>query len=458
MIRCVWALLALLSLLPLLSACNDQPTAIGTDFVVDTADTYVLSSVEVPILTGYENATIQNFNVGRPLFNAGPLYVGRSDEIEAFSILGFATLDNIDTLLIRYDTVTTDNVTRIEAELKEYSIDEVRLKIYAGDYLIGDTNNLQLAFDIREFQVPETLEMAHQDTVRNLTLERIDALVDDGTVQFVEPAIHNFNESIDFNDDSLSVVDLRIEAEELLRRWFERRLSFLQRSFEDKEATALLTEYYGLALQPAAGGTAIRQFLTPTSDRLDDIPFSTLEIVISLPEEGRSETLVIEAGNDGSYVRAPAHEVGETIVLQGGAATRARITTDVSAIPKLSSIAKAELIMTIDRSRSLLGKGRENEINLVAMRLVEEPSFEFSSVFGDITLPENGSDQYVFDALARIVQTWVNGEPGDNFGLLMHIDLTQEVNELSRLVFYGPEAQDQAKRPFLRIFYHTRPF
>ncbi len=421
-----------------MSACNDLPTDLGSDFVVDTADTYRLLSSEVPLMLSFDNGRIDTFASGRPLFNAGPLYVGRlADGSEALSILRFATIDDVDDLDL-FDPA-------------RYTIQSLKLRLQVSTYAIGDTSS-----DLVDFGVHD-LEWRDEETFGAFTTRtQIENRRDAGLPLFAEAEAAHFSGPIAFAD-SIFAFEVNDISQDLFRDWMRRRSEYveLRKEFEGRGEEPPADDNYGLALLPAEGVNIIRSFATPEISTLEDIPFSQLELVYQHVDSSGVDTLLIEAGNDGSYVATPPAPE-KRFVLQGGSAWRYAIQLDFDMIPDLSRVAYAELDLTIDKDLTLEGRGGNGRSNAVTVRASEDGSLvQNTTLSRSVDIQADDSGRYLLTGLQTIIENWLRN--GGDEAFLLHTLSSEEQSEMDRLVFYGPDADDASVRPQLKVFYRTRP-
>ncbi len=416
------------------TGCNDQPTDLGKEFSSDTLNSYLITSDDTTLITNvtadWQPAFIGSAPAGG-LYNRGFTYVGNHGGVNARSHMRFGIPLN-DTL------VSEDQV----------SISDATLRIYLRRYYWGDPSQ-GMHFSVRPIMQSWNRASTTIDTLNEMASQ---------APLYGEP-IAVVSSPIEWSTSTFVPIDIPLESTDFLKEWFVLGAT-----------TATFEQIHGLALlSPEGQGDAILQLAAGVPGD-SEVPPSELIVTYSIDGMDESTTQTLEAIQDGAYLTRPNSDVQQSLegslFAQGGIIGRSKMQFDVSMIPPLSSINKAELILTLNRNLLDFGYyigdstgsdiGQNQQYGVTTRTFLYEAadsSSYNSALFVDLLEQVGESDTYSADRLASLVELWVRGQ--ENNGLILRVE--NEVSQLNRWVFYGPDAIEPTLRPVLRIHYTTRP-
>lgn len=398
-----------------LSSCNDKPTAIGGEFLTDTLSVYALtSSPENPLILDAQSDIIRGFTgAGNPPFNSGTVFVGQGNGVSSFGMIKF--IDFPDSL----------------GDTTKYEIQSAKLLLRTRKYSFGDTTN-----NLLNLSVVNVL----QNWFPSSTLDTIQAK--EVSAPFFGEVLATYSGSPAINDSS--TIEIPFSNAQVIRSWF-----YKYRKNADSTERASV---YGIGLRPVSGTNIIRTFKTGSlgSSPEDELK---LKVVVNRLDASRLDTITLSSGLVSSIIDAPK-PAKKSITLAGGVATRAHLYFDVSKIPSLAAIHKAELVLTWDSSSSVFGN-TGSEYQLQGYFGKDSSYFSNDPAAYIASRPDSSSRQFVFRSISSAIERWKRGTA--NYGLIIGLEGSNELNRLSRLSFYSPLATDTTKRPKLTIIYSTRP-
>ncbi len=384
-------------------SCNEKPTTVGYDFIVDTVEVYPLSSNEAPIILGHHS-----FRKHIPIFNSGAMLLGQTKDDEGTSTAY---------MILRFSNFPDSNH-------KIISITGAVLYLYPLRYGYGDTITNILSFDVH----PLTKIVTQGTDCDSLDDSYYDSSIQlarwEGKIEFLDtiPRI-----SMDFDTN-------------IVRQWL------IEQSEPDRD-----TLISGIFLKPRANSTLIRQFSAaalgaPTRDR-------PMLKVYYRKSNGELDSSITRSANDISIVCTP--KVEESIpVIQGGSGYRTEFEFDVSMLPPLSAIHKADFEITMIESKSKSGNyglDKRIRIEFVVDSVPEKDIYTVRLYEGSRV--EN-SYKFMVSYLASAVEIW-NRKGGKGNLILRPADIVEEQHQIDRIYFYG--LNDNENKPKLRIIYSKRP-
>ncbi|MCX7929349.1 MAG: hypothetical protein N2663_01305 [Chlorobi bacterium] len=399
--------------LSLLAACNEPPTAVGTAVVFDTTHVGQLSSDTLPLISATTKLDIPGY-----LFNAGVLFIGRTSQLHATTLLRFTTLP--DTL----GWVGTQDILGAKLLLRPHR------------YVVGDSVSNVLAFTVYELTRP----WITADSAGNVVIEpRWYDLFSTGGVpspQYFDQtplAIFDGSQKIPLTD-SLSDIEVPLTNDGLQRvaRWLQMRTDSVQR-----------TQIYGIGFVPGANSTVVREFETQTTGS----PFGALVRlrIYYRRQDGSTDSVLVFSGNDATFVHATAPSNG-TLPVQSVVRSEVAMTLDLSVLPTLNAILNAQLTVVTDTTERIASNSSiPSTLELAYIDSTTNRQIGF--VGGQLA----GSSRFVFPNVGPLVDYLRQRKQGRGTVLLRSRNF-----RLERVAIYGANAPDSL-RPRLVITYIPRP-
>jgi len=382
----------------LFSGCNDQPSPIGSDFITDTLTTVVISSDTTSLLdSSYSGQVKVALTNGGDRGNVAIFLVGQTSDIKSTTFVRFGTV---------HDSI---------ANLTEQEIVSAALKLLPLDYAYGDTQSNALSFRVHR--------------IKNLwgPSATTDTLL---AGDFFGEQFGSFSGNIPYSD-TIPPVMIPFTNTGDLHRWL----------FTDSAK-------YGLALVPDAGSSLVRRFATIDAAQADQ-QVTSIELVYKRTGSDHNDTVLVPAAFINTFVESLIPLRQDRMTVQGGVVYRTHLFFDVSMIPALAVIHRAELVLTLDPSASKNGTVDE-EPDLIARFAVDSTLTTSDGSFAT-GVRQIGTDNYTFPNIAPAVERWLR--TGTNYGLILHSESARELPELNNMVFYGLNDPDPSKRPRLVIVY-----
>lgn len=441
-------------------SCNDRPTTVGSEVLSSSISLVEISSSTTSLISKTENQFIQNPN---PF----AWFLGKTGTMEARTFINF----NVPfvPLNLLFPDITANDI-------------RATLVIPVTPFIYGDTlrNNLN-------FTVSEILQYWTSDaTVDTLTyLERRGKLYGS--------TIGSFKGKPSAGQTQNAFIRVKLDSRTILS-WMRTDTS--------------VKKIFGLALLPSKNSAAIRRMANAAAEN------SYIEVYINRQSDTTETFYAFTQRYFSTFITDTTPHDPEEVVLQPGALYRSRLAIDLSQIPPFSFIHDAELQLTLDSLRSTGSNvGLRDTIFLklpLASVLVASAS---STTNTDPTQPNKagklitpfsgyessngepvlgvripGTNKYNFRAhiayrkneqgnlipdygtpLASLIEQLMVVKPSDRYLLLQSsrefIYVKEENQEyrdareyldLSKLIFYGLNESDSAKRPQLRITYSPR--
>lgn len=389
-----------------LGSCNDKPTDLAINLLPDTVLTKGISSYDTILIPA-----MRVYKAKFPLFNLGTLFIGKANGISAISLSNFANLP--DTL----GYVTEDK------------IEVAQLTIYPRRYALGDTNNSNLAFDIYRVNRAWTPDTTTYDSL------------------MLSPANY-FGEKIASYQGSIQLKDTLDEItfdlpKNLIADWLKTEQVY---DSTKKEYVAKRITNWGLAFVPTSSSNVINSF---AGSKIGATKLSKIYIRYKNQQDS-TKLLNLEAGVDVAFIDVPK-PAEDDIVLWNGINYWTELSFDISMIPKLSGIHKAQLDLFLDESKSFHANNKLDSI--IEGNYFRDPTKE--STFQYIAAGDS-TGRFRFNSLTSSFQVW-NKYDGKGTIVFMPHSTTNQANELDKLVFYGLNAADTTKRPQLKIIYSLNP-
>ncbi len=395
------AALALVTFLPWLTSCNEQPTDLGYSLIKDTVQITAESDVDGKYLISSES-----FVYNPATFNHGDVLVGKSGDIKA----GFLT---------RFGYIP-DSLAYLTAD----KIVSAKLLLAPKRYSFGDTAGSNfLSFRIQKVIKQWTVTTSAQTVF--------------GDQSLFDPAVlAAYSGSIELKD---TVPDLSFDfPKHILLEWFANMA----------DTTSTKDTIWGIACMPDDNSTVIRRF-SGAGYSAADVP----RIQMIYYNSGNAlDTLTLSASVNKSYVTVPEPS-GKELVLQGGAEINPKLGFDVTSIPTLAGIHKAELVLTVDQEKCRKGNSANDSL-MIAFFYKDFQDY----IDGDDPTSYSygykayGTDTYIFSDITVPITYWLrNHQRGV---LVFNFDnSTAEYQTVDKIVMHGIDDPDVTKRPKLRIIY-----
>lgn len=397
--------------LAIMSSCNEQPTSVGYSLLYDTVNIQTLSSTNKPIYQG-----AQSYYQPLSIINIGKNLVGKSGDYEAVTIYRFGLTTIPDSAL----------------DLTESDIIATKLHIQPSHYAFGDTSEgSSLSFGV----YPVLMHYGLGATW--------DSIAKPGF--FSSRRLGEFEGSIIRSDTLINEIMIDLDNSYFMDMLY-RRLD-----------SALFFENLGVGLVPDAGKCDFVQQFEASLFGQPEKENSYLEILYS-KVEGRVDTLRMYSMNDMTYIK-PLEYDPEQIMIQNGASMRTWLYFDVGEIPKFAAVHYAELILSVDESKTQIGNFGYDQGAYAVYYLdtndLDSPSNRvYRGYFHDQEMT------YRFPTLAPAVEIWARrGEPGTlSLTSLFESqnDYLDEYTQIDKIAFRGADDPDPSKRPRLRIIYSER--
>ena len=208
---------------------------------------------------------------------------------------------------------------------------------------------------------------------------------------------------------------------------------------------------WGIALLPDENNCSlIRSFAAEGINLENASPHLEILFINSV---GEQDTLILESAIDKSLTCVK--DVEEyPLRVQGNVSYRTELKFDLSVIPRLAAIHKADLRLTIDTARSAAGNmGLDS--TLIALLLVDDV-YDGDVIAEYYGAKDEESNDILLPNLISAVEMWVRDDSKGSL-FLKPGETNDEYYEMDRLVFFGLDDKDVNKRPYLRIIYSGRP-
>lgn len=407
------------------SSCNEQPTELGTSLLTDTVEVYGISSDDNDLLlsSGTKHSDPQTFGIDEILF-------GKSGETEAISFVRFILPDSLDALLPE-DMISA------------------KLKVYPSDYAFGNLENPYQSFSIKQVNKFWFKSMSSPDS--NTTYDMINT-----DASYFGNQIATWSGVFPIADSGKTAEPIIFDfPKELLEDWLT-----LERVIKDnvKDPTKKDTTYqpkvnWGLAFLPNDDSEVISQINAQNvPGSKDEEEYTHIELIYN-HSSGTIDTLKLHTGIEATFSNSPDGTTDDKIVIQGSVEKQGLISFDVSEIPALAGIHKAEMTLISDTGASRWGnKGRDSIFRAIAYDINEKStSTAFTGRFVD------GSDKILkFPSIAQAVQIWVR-KGGKGSLEIAPASINDQMRQIDRTEFFGVENENPALRPKITIIYSLQP-
>lgn len=394
----------------LLSACNDLPTEMGFSLLYDTITVTPITSEDRQLIL---NTTNRKFIQSR--FNCGGMLLGEYGDKKSLILLRFADIP--------------DSLSYLESD----KIVSAKVAFHPLRYAMGDTGVTNiLSFNVYKVQKLFTVKASY-DSIMKDPADYIDYSKLRGT----------YSDPIEYAD-TIPAKYFDIDRD-LIVEWLNMEVD-----------SVLKYQNWGIALLPNPSSTVVRQISAQlVGDTGRTHPFIE---VIYYNSANELDTFTMQSAIDLSVATDAAPDPGDFVV-QGATEWTSQLYFDVSFFEYNTAIHKAELELTVDKSRSY--NGNDGMDSLITLYYLNDTTYfsdndnldTLRTYYGART---NGSDKFFVSSISSGVEYWIrNKKPG-----FLHITTEggeNEYRQMDRIYFYGPNNPDPNKRPKLRIIYSTRP-
>ncbi len=392
-----FALLPIIALF-LLMSCNEEPTPLGYSLVKDTVDLYAVNSDEVPMIYKDETSYFpMNF------INSGLSLIGIANDIKAGVAIRFGPIP--DTL----------------GYLSESDILSCELVLHPQRYALGDTSNTNfLSFGVHENNKRWVVETTPDEFFS-------------GSFYKSEPFV-SFAESIN-RKDTIDEIKLPF-SKSIAIDWFKKQAS--------KSDTI-----WGISLVPKLDSRIINQFYGSGSS-VELAPY--IKVIFNNSKNGKTDTLTLESALEKNFSKSNVPIESDRLTIYGGLAYRSKLYFDLTSIPKFAGIHKAELILTLDESKSFSANSKlDTVVRFEYYKNSEDEQLGKSPTFYYFGSRESGSNKYKVSSITSVVSYW-NRYDGKG-SLIMTFDNSTSQYRLNKLSFYSSQEPDKSKRPKLVVIY-----
>ncbi len=397
----------------LLCACNEPPTEVGNVVIYDTARAHQISSATVPLIVATSPITTPSY-----LFNAGVLFIGRTPELHAATLLRFTTLP--DTL----------------GWVQPADVIGARLLIRPHRYVVGDSSANVLAFTVHELRQAWISADSSGAVIIEPRWHNLFSTDGVPSPQYFDPtplAIFDGSQKIPLTD-SLADVEIPLTPEGV-----QRVVTWLQKMPDSTQRATI----YGIGFVPSSVSTVVREFETQATGN----PLGALVRlrIYYRRQDGATDSVLVFSGNDATFVHATMPSDG-VLPVQSVVRSEVAMTLDLSALPPLDAVLNAQLTMTTDTTQRIAGNsGIPTTLELGYTDSSASTSLGF--VGGQIA----GSPRFVFSNIAALVDYLRQRKQGRGTVVFRSRNF-----RLERLALYGTDAADSL-RPRLIITYIPRP-
>ncbi len=414
-------LLALLTFLTVMFfGCNEAPTTVGYSVVYDTVVVLPITSDSARLITGTDTY-VKHFAE----FNIGRYFIGRAFDLESFALMRFRQT--------KYTFGAAEDSINVFTNKDQFV--SAKLVIYPDRYIMGDSLSNILQFDIYRTDPYYTNESTCDSF-------RINNHIDYNT------KYGEFSGNIPLvTADTLDslVIDLDISSmKDLLWEWMQ-----AQQLMQVNPDTLIPDP--GIALVSSENSTVLRSFRGQLTGSGGVHPYLLIGFMNS---ENQLDTFSFGSNLDGSIICHGESEPGY-MTIQGGIQLRGELSFNIDTIPHMAAINKAQLELHVNPALSYRGNmDYDSVLYGVTFSGGRSGAITSQNYAAWIT----GTDMFSFNTILGPFEYWLRG---DGKGTITFApdpgNYVASIQRLDRLVFYGTDAENPAKRPKLRLIYSTRP-
>lgn len=390
---------ALLVFASLLNSCNEEPTNLGFSLIKDTVAIVAESGKDSIYITSAEP-----YLFNPETFNPGAVLIGKYGDYKSSSMVRFANIP--DTL----------------ADLSESDIQSAELIVYPLNYAYGDFKGTNLL----SFKVKPVIKYWDNKLAT-------DQFYADNSM-FDNKVVAQWSGSIKLSDSTIDPITMQLDKG-LVIDWL-------------KKTAGKKDTIWGIAFLPDDNSTVINRFAAQGYGAVD---YARIKVVCSTAP-GVVDTIYFTSGIDKFFLmgKAPANN---KITVEGGRQIRSRLNFDISSIPSLAGIHRAEIELTLDSENSYFGSAVQDSVLRIDYFENAEDEKQASPLFYFFMKRESAnSNKYIAKSLAPVFsQMLVTGRKGSI--VFRFNESISEANSANRIVFHGPDDPDASKRPKLRLIY-----
>jgi hypothetical protein len=391
----------------ILTSCNDAPTEVGSNFLLDTVG---VSANEAALVGAYSYVinTQSERNTGRTL-------VGMTDDMKAAALMRF-------------------NLPVNKAAALKDKIIECKLYLYPSKYAIGDTtgsNNLS-------FKVQEITAHWNSDSIN------VDQIFDTDELFVGGRTIAQWEGTIDRKDTTDTAAIVFDFPNDMCYEWLEKIGNGL--SIKDT--------VWGLAIMPQAGSSiinAFRSFNNLTKDTATCIRVK----YYSDSANTEIDSFDIITADEYTVVKTNQSYDSTDLAVQGAVRIHSKLSVDISEVAPLACINYGKLTLHVDKEKTQLGNvAMPESIGLQIWSdtaTTERLALALLSAIGNY---DSTAGTYTFTANMPYMLNYIlRSNAGKASIVLTNYSLAAEYNQLDKVVFYGMDAADTSKRPKLIYAY-----
>ncbi len=402
-----------LSLL-LLQACNDAPSDVGSEVLLDTLNARTISSLDSNIIQSAEQKVLRAY-----YFNQGSLFVGQSSSTRASSLCRVSIGDTI-------------------AWLTPAMIDSAVMLIRPRNFVLGSGgSDSTLAFNVVELS--KSFMEGSTSPVATWT-DLFSSGLNPNPTYFASASkpMAGFKGTIPLGTNVDLSLPLTNEGKSVVARWLS------------KADTSVI----GFGLVPLPESRVIQNFSTKSSSA-DTMPYVRIKVFYHDNLSVR-DSATIQSGNDVCYIDSDTLQ-SPLMLVQPTLASTAHFVIDVRSIPLTDAILKAQFSFTVDTTLSQQGSSGTDALVFIpsyqtkdsAGKTVENSIFIYGVSLQATRAP--GSSTYV----CKNIGPYLDYVRRVNGGLLT-LDIQSAGSLLERHAVYNLKASAD-KRPVLQVTYAVRP-
>ncbi len=375
-----------------LASCSDSPTSIGSNLIPGD------DNVQFDLLDSYKDSLSQKSSFIKDTLNLGgssKILLGKTDFAESV-------------MLLAYSPTVPDSI------LTYYKNNEVKIK--------EAWINMHIVYRLGDKNANYNFEVHQVRNNWNLNF-------DEDSLAVLQYDNNNVGSNVIMND-TLVKVDLQTSV---IDEWIQ---------YQDSTIDIV---NYGLYFAPTQDTRQILGFVG--TSYVQDTTQPTIHFVFEKPNDWL-DTLVIIPFLNKHVVLSSIPQSDDEIFLQAGYGVHGRVFFNLSELKSASVVNKAILELTCDTLKSADGDPASDSIYVTryADSLFSKRTSDSSYA---AILTKNGN-VYSGD-ISYFLQIWLSNN--SNYGL--KLELADELDAASRIVFYGSNYKDLDKRPRLKITYAT---
>lgn len=368
-------------------SCSDDPSSIGAGLLdSDKVDIKEINSFD-DSLNQYSKYFVRTI----PLGSSSKLLIGKTDSIEAVSLIRFRFVSLAESLKT---AIKNNNLTIASATVE-----------LTQNYKFSSTSN-SFDFSVHKINSKWTTAGFTADSLSSLSYEPIDAAT---------------NKSI---TDSLIIFSL---DNQLVRDWLL------------AEADTTIPIDQGIYLKPTSA-LGVRGFQAAASNNAD-VPILKVTVITATSDTAK---LNFVSTADLSVVTGTIPNLKDQFIVQSGLISNAALWYDVISLPASALVNNARLTLQLDTLMTKIGSSFINSIRLGFF--TDSSNIAIDSARA-LTLTRDGNS--FTGNITPFVQRWINGEL--NKGMLLWA--AGQLEGVERFVFFGSGNADRSKQPKLTITY-----